>query len=155
MDLISDLLSRGNSARLYNALVKNKKMFSEISAYLMGDIDKGMFVISGKLLSGISFMDAEAAVFAELEKLKQELIGDKELQKVKNKMEATILFGEMSVPDIAMNLAFFELYEDADGINKEVGKYLAVTPEKIRQQASQVLNRVNCSALFYESKNKN
>ncbi len=155
MDLISDLLSRGNSARLYNELVKNKKMFSEISAYLMGDLDKGMFVISGKLLDGISFKEAELAVFAELDKLKQELISDKELQKVKNKMESTILFGEMSVPDIAMNLAFFELYEDADDINKEVGKYMAVTPEKIRTQAKLNLKRENCSSLFYESQNKN
>jgi len=155
MDLISDLLSRGNSARLYNELVKNKKMFSEISAYLMGDLDKGMFVVSGKLLAGISFSNAEQAVFLEMDKLKEELILEKELQKVKNKMESTILFGEMSVPDIAMNIAFFELYEDADGINKEVGKYLAVTPEKIRLMARQVLKRENCSSLFYESQNKN
>jgi zinc protease len=155
MDLISDLLSRGNSARLYVELVKNKKMFSEISAYLMGDLDKGMFVVSGKLIAGTSFQKAEDAVFAELNKLTQETVADKELQKVKNKMESTMLFGEMSVPDVAMNLAFFELYEDAEDINKEVGKYLAVTPDKIRQLATKVLKRENCSALYYESKNKN
>jgi predicted Zn-dependent peptidase len=151
-DLISDLLSRGNSARLYNALVKNTKMFSEISAYLMGDLDKGLFVVSGKLLKGVSFQTAEDAVFAELEKLKQETISEKELSKVKNKMEASILFGEMAVLDKAMNLAFFELLGNAGDINTEVTKYMAVTPAKIKETANQVLRKANCSSLFYEAK---
>jgi zinc protease len=151
-DLISDLLSRGNSARLYNTLVKNKKLFSEISAYLMGDLDKGLFMISGKLLAGVSFQEAEDAVFAELEKLKQELISEKELSKVKNKMEASILFGEMGVLDKAMNLAFFELLGNAGDINTEVAKYMAVTPVGIRESANQILRKENCSSLFYEAK---
>jgi zinc protease len=151
MDLISDLLSRGNSARLYNALVKNKKLFSEISAYTLGDLDKGMFVISGKLLSGIAFADAEKAVFEELEKLKQEVISEKELTKVKNKVESTILFGETNVLDIAMNLAFFELLGDAEDINEETNKYTRVSPEEIRTLARKVFKRENCSALYYEA----
>jgi len=153
LDLISDLLSRGNSARLYISLVKEQQLFSEISAYLMGDLDKGLFLISGKLLSGVSFDQAESAVFIELEKLKQELISEKEMNKVKNKMESTILFGETSVLDISMNLAFYELLDHAESINTEVDKYMAVTPEKIQQSAREVLVRKNCSSLFYEALN--
>ncbi len=151
MDLISDLLSRGNSARLYNSLVKSNQLFSEISAYLMGDLDKGMFVISGKLLEGISFQQAEDAVFHELEKLKTDLISDMELQKVKNKMESTIVFGETSVLDKSMTLALFELLGDAEGINLEVGKYMAVTRAEIQEAAQTVLRKTNCSSLFYQA----
>jgi zinc protease len=151
LDLISDLLSRGNSARLYNSLVKEQQLFSEISAYLMGDLDKGLFLVSGKLLAGVTFEKAEAAVFVELEKLRQTLIDDKEMNKVKNKMESTILFGETSVLDKSMNLAYYELLGDASEINDEVSKYMAVTPEKIQTAARDVLRRENCSSLFYES----
>jgi zinc protease len=151
MDLISDMLSRGNSARLYNELVKEKKLFSEINAYLMGDLDKGLFVVSGKLSEGISFEDAELAVFNELDKLCKSPVSDWELQKVKNKMEATVLFGELNVLDKAMNLAYFELLGDAGDIDREVGKYLAVTAIQIQQMAQKVLRKENCSSLFYES----
>ncbi len=151
MDLISDMLSRGNSARLYNELVKEKKLFSEINAYLMGDLDKGLFVVSGKLSEGVSFEDAELAVFNELDKLCKTQVSDWELQKVKNKMEATVLFGELNVLDKAMNLAYFELLGDAGDIDREVGKYLAVTAIQIQQMAQKVLRKENCSSLFYES----
>jgi zinc protease len=151
MDLISDILSRGNSARLYNSLVKDQKMFSELSAYLMGDIDKGLFMISGKLLEGVSFDRAEKAVFDELHKMQLTQVTEQELQKVKNKMEATILFGETTVLDKAMNLAYFELLKDAGDINHEAEKYFAVTAPKIMDACKKVFRRENCSSLFYEA----
>ncbi|MFI5150103.1 MAG: M16 family metallopeptidase [Bacteroidia bacterium] len=151
MDLISDLLSRGNSARLYNTLVKEQKLFSEVNAYLMGDIDKGLFMVSGKLSAGVSFEQAEKAVFDELNKLCNTVVSEHELQKVKNKMESTFLFGELNVLDKAMNLAYFELLGEAGDINKEVGKYMAVTASGIQQTAQQVLRKENCSSLYYEA----
>lgn len=54
MDMVSDMLSNGKSARLYLELVKNKKLFSEIQAYMTGDFDKGLFVVAGKLVKGVS-----------------------------------------------------------------------------------------------------
>ncbi|HXC04562.1 MAG TPA: pitrilysin family protein [Bacteroidia bacterium] len=151
MDLISDLLSRGNSSRLYNQLVKEKQLFSEVNAYLMGDIDKGLFMVSGKLSSGVTFEQAEKAVFDELQKLCLETVNDTELQKVKNKMESTFLFGELNVLDKAMNLAYFELLGDAGDINREVSKYMAVTPQRIQEAARKVLRKENCSSLYYEA----
>jgi predicted Zn-dependent peptidase len=155
MDLISDVLSRGNSARLYNRLVKEKQLFSDISAFVMGDLDKGLFVVSGKLNPGVNSDEAEAAVFAELEKLSSELLSQRELDKVKNKAESSMLFGEMGVLDKAMNLAFFELLGDAELINSETGRYLAVTPERLQAVSKEVFRRTNCSALHYHSKRKN
>lgn len=150
MDLISDILSRGNSARLYNRLVKEERMFSELNAFVMGDSDKGTFVISGKLNEGTSTEKAEDAVFAELKKLQEELISDRELQKVKNKVESTHLFAEMGILDKSMNLAFCELMGDANLVNTELQKYMRVTAEDIRSISKEVFRKTNCSTLHYK-----
>jgi len=153
VDLLSDILSDGSSSRLYNELVKNKKMFSELSAYADDSMDKGMFVISGKLLNGIKMEDAEKAIAEELGKLKKEKVQERELQKVRNKVEATLEFSEMNIMNKALNFAIAELFGDADLANKEAEKYLAVTTEQIQQQAQQIFRKENCSTLYYLAKN--
>ncbi len=149
LDLISDILSRGNSSRLHRSLVKDKQLFSDVHAYNMGSFDKGMFVVEGKPLENVSIETAEAAIWEELEQLKNSLIPADELTKVKNKTESTMVFSEMSLLDKAMNLAQFELFGDADGLNHETEKYLAVTAEQIQQQAQKVFRKDNSSTLVY------
>ncbi|HVV56645.1 MAG TPA: pitrilysin family protein [Mucilaginibacter sp.] len=149
LDLISDILSRGNSSRLYRKLVKDKQLFSEIHAYNMGSFDSGMFVIEGKPLENVSIADAEAAVWEELEQLKQYSVPDDELTKVKNKTESTMVFSEMSLLDKAMNLAMFELLGDAGMLNHETDKYLAVTAGQVQQEAQDVFRKENSSTLIY------
>ncbi|HEY4196688.1 MAG TPA: pitrilysin family protein [Mucilaginibacter sp.] len=149
IDLLSDILSRGNSSRLYRTLVKDKQLFSEVHAYNMGSFDKGMFVIEGKPLENVSIETAEAAIWEELEKLKEHLVPADELTKVKNKTESTMVFSEMSLLDKAMNLAQFELLGDADDLNKETDKYLAITAEEIQKQAQTIFRKDNSSTLIY------
>ncbi len=151
-DLISDILSRGNSSRLHNALIKDKKMFSDLHAYVMGDFDKGLFVVSGKLSKGVTMEEAEKGIDDELEKMKTQLVSVDELQKVKNKMEASHVFGEIEVMNKAANLAVSELLGDANMVNDEVGKYLSVTAEQIKEQANQIFRKENCSTLYYKAK---
>jgi predicted Zn-dependent peptidase len=148
-DLISDILSRGNSSRLYKTLVKDKQLFSEIHAYNMGSFDKGMFVVEGKPLENVSIETAEAAIWEELEIIKNQLVPADELTKVKNKTESTMVFSEMSLLDKAMNLAQFELFGDADKLNRETDKYLAVTAEQIQRQAKEIFRKENSSTLIY------
>lgn len=154
VDLLSDILSRGNSSRLYNSLVKDKQLFTEINAYVMGDLDKGLFVISGKLPDGVKVEEAEEALEAELEKIRREPVGERELQKCKNKIESSILFGETDVLTKATNLAVSELLGDAGLINREVEFYSAVTVGQVAEQARLVLDRSNCSTLYYLAKPK-
>ena len=149
IDLLSDLLSRGNSSRLYKTLIKEKQIFSEINAYMTGSLDKGMFVIDGKPLPGISIEAAEAAVWEELNKLKNNEVAADELTKVKNKTESTMVFSEMSLLDKAMNLAWFELLGDAELLNAEVARYLAVTAHQVQQQAQNLFVKENSSTLIY------
>ncbi len=148
-DLISDILSRGNSSRLFRNLLKEQKLFSEINAYLTGSLDPGLFVVEGKPLPGVSIETAEAAIWAELEYLKTLEISADELTKVKNKMESTMVFSEMSLLDKAMNLAYFELLGSADLFNSEIEKYLKIEASDIREQAQKIFRRENSSTLYY------
>jgi predicted Zn-dependent peptidase len=148
-DLVSDILSRGNSSRLFRNLLKDRKLFSDINAYLTGSLDAGLFVVEGKPLPGVSMELAEAAIWEELNRISTELVPEAELTKVKNKMESTMEFSEMSLLDKAMNLAYFELLGDANELNVETQKYLNVSAEDIRDQAKHIFRKENSSTLYY------
>lgn len=148
-ELLSDILSRGNSSRMYRNLVKEKQLFSEVHAYMTGSLDKGMFVLEGKPLENVSTETAEAAIWEELERLKNEEVPADELTKVKNKIESTMIFSEMSLLDKAMNLAQFELMGDAGLLNHETDKYLAVTAAQIKELANKLFRKDNSSTLIY------
>lgn len=149
MDLISDILSQGQSSRLYRRLVKEQEMFSEISAYQTGSLDGNLFVVDGKPLPQTSMEAAEAAIWSELEDLRNNLVDEYELQKVKNRIESTMLFAEMAILEKAMNLAYFELLGDAAGLNEEVNRYLGVTADNVRELAHTMFRTTNSSTLIY------
>jgi zinc protease len=148
-ELMSDILSRGHSSRLYKSLVKEQQIFSEVHAYITGSLDTGMFVFEGKPLENISIEQAEAAIWEQLEILKSGEIPADELTKVKNKTESTMIFSEMSLLEKGMNLAWNELLGDADLINHETEKYLAVTAAEIKEQATKLFRKDNSSTLIY------
>ncbi|MEN0052838.1 MAG: pitrilysin family protein, partial [Mucilaginibacter sp.] len=149
VELLSDVLSRGNSSRLYRSLVQDKQIFSEVHAYITSSLDKGMFILEGKPLENISIEQAEAAIWDELEKIKNEQIPVDELTKVQHKTESTMVFSEMSLLDKAMNLASFELLGDAEMLNHETAKYLAVTAAQIKAAANKIFRVDNSSTLVY------
>ena len=148
-DLMTDVLSQGQSSRLYNSLLKEQQLFSDIHAYITSSMDEGLFVIEGKLIEGVTVAEAEAAVWKELEFIKTTLVTDEEITKVKNKSESIMVFAELSLLDKAMNLAYYELLGDADWLNAEIDKYLAVTPEKIQEAAQATFHPDKCSTLYY------
>ena len=152
IDLLSDILSRGNSSRLYQSMVKEQELFGDINAYITGDIDEGLFIISGKVNEGVDLNDAEKALMAEVEKLKQNLCTEDELFKVKNKMESSFYFGQTNVLNKAMGLAIAELIDSADLVNTEIKEYLKVTPQDIQNVANEIIKETNCSTLYYLAK---
>jgi len=151
-DLISDLLANGKSARLYQNLVKDKKLFSDINAYITGDIDAGLFIITGRLMNSVKIEDAEKAINSEIDKIIEGKIEDYELEKVKNKFESTFEFGQLSATNKAMDLAYNELLGDANKINLEVENYRSVTKMEIQEVATKLFNTHNSSTLYYLSK---
>jgi zinc protease len=153
-DMLSDVLSGGNSSRLYNKLVKEKKIFSEIDAYVSGDIEEGLFIFSGKPVKGIPVDKAEAAIDEEINLVKNELISSSELDKIKNKLEASIEFADISILNRAIRLAASELLGDITLANTEKEKYMAVQPRDIQDAARKILNEENASVLYYLSSRK-
>lgn len=152
-DLISDILSAGQSGRLNQKLVKNLRLFSDISAFISGDMEAGLFVITGKLIKGVSMAEAESALQREIDEICNHLLEENELQKVKNRVEAMMAFGEMRVLDKAMNLAYYELLGDANLVNDLVQRYASVSSTEIATEATKIFRTENCSTLYYLAKN--
>ncbi|MET6999257.1 M16 family metallopeptidase [Chitinophaga defluvii] len=152
-DLISDILSGGGSSRLHQVLVKEKKLFSNIDCYHFGSLEAGLLTIEGKLVKGVKMKDAEKAIQLELEKLQQEIIPERELQKVKNRVESMLAFEDMSLLSRANNLAFYELLGDAALMNKEFENYEVITAEGIHQEAQLLFNEKNSNTIYYYAEN--
>jgi len=152
-DLITEVLSGGGSSRLFQSLVKEKKLFSAVECYHSGSLDAGTLVIEGKLVKGVKMEDAEKAVEAELEKMRTEKVTATELQKVKNKVESLIAFEDMSLTNRANSLAFYELLGDAEQMNHELEKYNVVTAEDILNESRVIFRPENSNTLYYYSKN--
>ena len=152
-DLISEVLGGGGSSRLYQALVKEKKLFSNIDCYHYGSVEKGLLTIEGKLVKGVNMLEAERAVDEELDKIKAEMISEKELTKIKNKTESAIAFEDMSVMARANSLAFYELLGDAALFNADRDKYFSVTAEEILDYSRRIFDPKNSNTLYYYSGN--
>ena len=148
-DLITDILGGGASSRLYQKLVKEKKLFSNLDCYHFGSTDSGLLTIEGKLIKGISFEEAEKAVDEEVSKVASEKVADKELEKVKNKTESTILFEDMSLTSRAASLAYYELLGNAELMNEELDKYQSVTTEELRLQAENIFHSNRSNTIYY------
>ena len=151
-DLISDILSRGHSSRLNNALVKEKRLFTNIDAFVGGSIDNGLFYFAGKLAPNITMQQAEKAIDTEIEKLKTNMVSDSELRKVKNKVISAHMFSELNVLNKAMNLATSELIGDANLVNKQIDFYEAVIKDEIQTIAQGVFRKENSNTLYYHAK---
>jgi zinc protease len=152
IDLLSDILSRGQSSRLYQTLVKEKEIFTSISSFVTGTLDPGLFVISGRLREGITLKQAEQEVDAVLQGMVLHGALEDELVKVKNQAYSTLEFGEVEVMNRAMNLAFAKLSGDADLVNRETKIIDGVTLADIQRIAGEILREENSSVLYYQSK---
>ncbi len=152
-DLLSDVLSGGGSSRLYQALVKEKQLFSHIDCSHSGSIEPGLLSIEGRLVKGVKMEDAAAAVQEEVEKMKSDLVSEAELEKVKNKTESMIAFEDMTVMNRANSLAYYELLGNADMMNTELARYHTVTIHDIKETANEIFAERNSSTMEYFSKN--
>jgi zinc protease len=150
-DLLSDVLSRGQSSRLYKELVKEKEIFTSISSFVMGTIDPGQFLISGRVHDKISLKDAEQEIDAVLQRVIEEGVTESELEKVKLQAELTLEFGEVEVMNRAMNLAFSALSGNANFVNEEKERIERVTLDDLNRVAKNILTETNASTLYYNS----
>jgi predicted Zn-dependent peptidase len=146
-DILSDALGRDKSSRLYLTLQKELKLVTEIGAFITGSIDEGLFVISGKLSPGASFEQVDEAIWNVIEGVQNEVVQPEELNRLKNKIRTAKEFQEQGLLNRAMNLAFFELLGDADGVNQEAEIYAQIEPIHLQTSAKHLLSRTKCSLL--------
>jgi predicted Zn-dependent peptidase len=146
-DLASDILSGGKSSRLYNSLVKEKKIFSNISAYITGGVEDGLFIFSGHLAEGIDFNKAEEEIWNEINNLIENSISETELTKVKNKLQTAKAFQEQSLLNRVMNIALYDQIGILDKINTEKDIYDNTSVNQIIDFAKNTFKKTNSSIL--------
>lgn len=149
-ELITNILAGSASSRLYNRLVKEQEMFSDIHCYQTESTDAGLLIIDGKVAEGKTLEEAEASVKKEIQLLTDILVDEKELEKVKNKKETVYSYSETEILTKAMNLAFYEYLGNADLINTEMEEYRKVTPAIIREISREIFRDQNTSVLYYK-----
>lgn len=153
-DLLTDILSSGKSSLLYNTLVREKKLFTNIGVYMLGDLDKSLVVAEGKLVKGIEPQKALDALDTEIKKMCDKGISDEQLTRACNKTESAVAFGEVNIANRALNLAYFEMLGDASLINKQTEQYRAVTTDYILKTAKSIFREENSSTLMYLAKER-
>ncbi|WP_080058835.1 M16 family metallopeptidase [Spirosoma aerolatum] len=148
-DLLSDMLGRSKSSRLYQKLLRDNPMFSSVNAYITASIDPGLLVIQGNINKGVSLEEADAAVEAIVQEFIDQPVSDEELSKVKNQAEATLAFSEVELLNRAMNLAYAANAGNPDFVNQEAERIQAITSGDIQATARQIVRKENCSTLYY------
>ncbi|GAA4456122.1 pitrilysin family protein [Nibrella saemangeumensis] len=150
-DLLSDVLGRGKSSRLYQRLLKQEPIFSNINAHITSSLDPGLLIVQGTLNQDVTLEEADAAVEALMQELIDQPVGEDELSKVKNQAEATLAFSEVELLNRAMNLAYAANAGNADLVNQEAEKIQAVSVDDIQAVAGQVLRKTNSSTMYYRA----
>lgn len=154
LDLLTDLLAGGETGRLHTRLVREKKLFSEINAYITSDIDPGLIIMQGKLMKDVDIQHAEESVNEVIESLRKEAGLKDEIEKVKNKFESSTVFANTNILNKAINLSFYELLGDPEQINREAADFRKVTTDMITDAARRYFTPENCSTLYYKSTRK-
>ncbi len=151
-DLITDLLSAGQSSRLTRRLIHEQRLFTSIDAYIQGSIDAGLIYIMGRTAEDITLEQAEQAVWNELEQLKRTTIENEELNKVRNRSESERTFNNINYLNRAIAIAQMELIGQDRELSDELARYCSVTAKEIQQTAKEIFKKKNCSVLYYTAK---
>ena len=139
---------------MHTKLVREKKLFSEINAYLTADIDPGLIIVQGKLMKGIDIQLANESINEVIIGLIGENGINYEMEKVKNKFESSTVFSNTSILNKAANLSFCELLGDPGQINREVETYRKVNRGMVADAVRKYFISTNCSTINYISTRK-
>jgi len=150
-DLVSDILGRGKSSRLYQSLLKDRPIFNSISASVTSSLDPGLLLIKGNLNPGVTLEEADNAVNELLLDIAQNGATEEEVTKVKNQTEATLAFSEVELLNRAMNLAFAANAGNAEWANDDAEIIRNLSRKEINDAAKTVLRPENASTLFYRA----
>jgi zinc protease len=150
LDLLTTLLSGGQSSRFQKEIVDNQQLAVAVASIPLALEDGGLFIGYGVANMGVRAEDLEAAMNSEIAKVQSELIPEKEFQKLQNQVENSFVSRNGSVAGIAESLADYHTYlGDANLINSEIDRYRMVTREDIQRVAKKYLVESNLVTLTY------
>lgn len=150
LDMLSILLSGGQSSRLYKSLVDEQQLAVATGNFGADLEDPGISIVYGIANIGVNTEDVERAIDEQIEKVKQDLIPEREFQKLRNQVENNIISSNSQMLGIAQSLAEYETIRgDANLINTELDKYLSVTREDIQRVAKKYFTKDNRAVLYY------
>ncbi|MCH2197160.1 MAG: insulinase family protein [Flavobacteriales bacterium] len=150
VDMLNTLLSQGGSSRLNRAVVEEKQLALFCGAFSFPLEDPGLTLAFSMANMGVDPAEVEAAMNEEIERVKNELISEEELQKLKNQVENGFVSSNSSVAGIAESLANYHMYYgDANLINNEIDRYQAVTREDIQKAAQKYYSENNRVVLYF------
>lgn len=150
LKMLSTLLSQGKSSRLYRTLVDEQQKAFQVANIPLDLEDPGLSINFGIANVGVNSQDLEDAMDVEIEKVRKELITDDEFQKLRNQIENNFISSNTTVAGIAGSLATYEMFfGDANLINTEIDRYMAVTKEDIRRVAKEYFHKGNRVVLHY------
>ncbi|MGY3792169.1 M16 family metallopeptidase [uncultured Aquimarina sp.] len=142
LNYISTILTGGNSSRMYKNMVEDKKMALQVLAFTDAQEDYGTYIMGALPLGNVSLDKLQAEMDAEIEKLQNELISEREFKKLQNQFENNFVNSNSSIEGIANSLARYQmLYNDTSLINKEIDIYRSITREDIQNVAKKYLNK--------------
>jgi predicted Zn-dependent peptidase len=150
-DLITDLLSAGQSSRLTRHLIHEQRLFTSIDAYIQGSLDEGLLYIMGRTAEGVTLEQAEQAVWNELDALKRNTIDPEELNKVRNRSESERIFNNINYLNRAVNMAQLELIGQDRELADELSHYCSVSVKDVQSTARKLFIKKNCSVLYYKA----
>ena len=150
VDMLATLLSGGESSRFHKRLVDQEQVALAAFSFPFSLEDPGVTLNYAICNMGVAPDAVEKIINEEIERVKTELVTEKELQKLKNQTEAQFISGNSRMVGIAENLANYHMYfGDANLINTEIERYLKVTPEDIKRVANKYFNENNRVVLYY------
>lgn len=151
VDMLNQVLSGGNSSRLNKRVVDEKQLAMYCGAFSFGLEDPGLTLAFAMVNMGSTPEDVEAAMNEEVDMLKNELISERELQKLKNQIEANFITANSSMAGIAESLANYHTYfGDANLINTEINRYLSITAEDIKRAANEYYNKDSRVTIYFK-----
>jgi len=146
-DLLSDHIGNEKTGLLFTELQRKKRLVSEITAYITGSIDNGLFVITGKINPNRSLEELDAALWPLLEKYKAKKMSKPSLQQLILKLQTAKAFQDQGLLSRAMNLSFFELLGDAALINQESARFSSIQTADLQTYAQQLFDKNRCALL--------
>lgn len=150
VDMLNQILAQGESSRLNRALVEEKQLALFSSAFTYNVEDPGLTLAFSLANMGVDPKQVEDAMNEEVERLKKELISEKEFEKLRNQIESNFVQANSTVAGIAETLANYHMYYgNANLINTEIERYMAVTREDIMKAANKYYNPANRVVLYF------